>query len=284
MANLIVRKEDGSLLFDTDKIAYGLVKSGYLSYIESWSRYVCTSSACKKDPSWGGNWSASGPADAMYGFTVVGAKSPIVFITGGGALAGTKVVGDSMTFYYGGASLDSKFYCFDLMRDGGAGPALRTYKTDGTLTFNSRQAPLNVIANISPPGKGGGANSNIPGWSVTAYAGGYNSVQGNIIKSSVTIPIPGEGEVAAFLPWSRAVTCAARVIVNMPYQCALTEGCAGLVGGVKFEFIISAETTWGQLLNSSIPSESPLFRDIPDIRPSALVIRTSGLPFPFSIG
>jgi len=43
MAELIVKKEDGSLLFDTDKISYGLIKSGHLAYAGNWNRYVCTS-------------------------------------------------------------------------------------------------------------------------------------------------------------------------------------------------------------------------------------------------
>lgn len=286
MANLIVRKEDGSLLFDTDKISYGLIKSGNLSYAENWSRYVCTSNACLKDPGWGGNWTGRDYGDQIFSFSVVGAKSPIVFITGGGCLAGTKVEGNVKTFFYGGtASASTKFYCFDLMREGGSGPALRTYRDDRTLTFNSRQVPLNIFQAVRAPERGNEySNFYIRGFYYTTYKGGYNWQSGNKVTSSVDIPILGAGEVAACLPWSRS--CGAEINNAFWYRMALTEGAFGGSGKITFQFTVASETTFGEVQPSSSPANPgvPFFLNIPTDRyPTALVIRTADLPFPFSL-
>ncbi|WP_426248361.1 hypothetical protein [Pseudomonas sp. TWR3-1-1] len=286
MAKLIVKKEDGSLLFDTDKISYGLIKSGHLAYAGNWNRYVCTSKACLKDPSWGGNWSGRDYGDQIFSFSVVGAKSPIVFITGGGCLAGTQVVGDVKTFFYGGtASVATKFYCFDLMREGGEGPALRTYRDDRTLTFNSRQVPLNVFQAVMAPARGNEySNYYIRGFYYTTYQGGYNRQVGEKVTSSVDVPILGAGEVAAFLPWSRS--CSADIEDGFSYRMALTEGAFGGMGKITFQFAIASETTFGEIMPTSTPANPsvPYFRNIPvDRYPTALVIRTEGLPFPFSL-
>lgn len=285
MANLTVRKEDGSLLFDTDKISYGLIKSGNLVSAGNWSRYVCTSNACRQDPGWGGNWTPQNFGDQVFSFSVTGARSPIVFITGGGCLAGTKVEGNVKTFYYSGtASVNTKFYCFDLMREGGSGPALRTYRDDSTLTFNSRQIPLDVFQTVRAPDRGDEYNFNIRGFYVTTYQGGYKWQGGNFVTSSVDIPIPGGGDVAACLPWSRA--CAAEINNGPYYRMALTEGAFGGSGKITFQFAIASETTFGEVQPSSSPANPgvPFFANIPTDRyPTALVIKTEGLPFPFEL-
>lgn len=286
MANLTVRKEDGSLLFDTNKISYGLIKSGNLVSAGNWSRYVCTSNACRQDPGWGGNWTPKNFGDQVFSFSVVGAKSPIVFITGGGCLAGTKVEGNVKTFYYGGtASASTKFYCFDLMREGGTGPALRTYRDDRTLTFNSRQVPLNIFQAVRAPDRGNEySNFYIRGFYYTAYQGGYNWQAGEFVTTSVDIPIPGGGDVAACLPWSRS--CAAEINDVLWYRMALTEGAFGGSGKITFQFAVASETTFGEVNPTSSPANRgvPFFANIPTDRyPTALVIKTEGLPFPFEL-
>lgn len=286
MAKLIVRKEDGTELFDTDKIAYGLVKSGAMVYMGNVNRFVCTTTQCRKDPSWGGNWTENGNyGDQTHGFTVTGAVNPIVFITGGGILIGHKTEGDVRTFTYTQASTNSKFYCFDLMRDAGSGPALRTWRDDGVLTFNSRQVPLNVVSAVRAPDRGAPMSNVRPfGWFFTVYAGGYNAGGvSNFPSSSVNIPLAGMGECAAFLPWSRAVTCAHENAST--YQLSLTEGCFGTATGITFTCGVG-RTSYGQVLPSSVPAyyQNPCFINIPiDRYPTALVIRTAGLPFPFEL-
>lgn len=285
MANLTVRKEDGIVLFDTDKISYGLIKSGNLIAAGNWNRYVCVSNACLQNPSFGGNWTTANYGDKIFSFSVAGAKSPIVFITGGGCLAGTKVEGDVKTFYYGGtASVNTKFYCFDLMREGGSGPALRTYRNDSTLTFNSRQVPLNIFQAVRAPDRGTEFNFNIRGFYNTTYQGGSNSQSGDFVTSSVDISIPGGGDVATFLPWSRS--CNADIRNSFYYRMALTEGCFGGSGKITFQFAVASETTFGEIQSSSTPADTgrPFFSSIPvDRYPTALVIKTAGLPFPFEL-
>lgn len=304
MAGLVVRKEDGSLLFDTSKIAYGLIKSGYMTYQGNWNRWVCTSQACRKNPSWGGNWTETGNySDSAHGFSVTGAINPIVFIVGGGVLTGTTISGNTRTFLYADASPQSKFYCFDLMRDGGTGAALRTFKDDGVLTFNSRQPPLDVDYTLTAPARGTAINPGgvpNPTWFRSAYAGGTNvrfnsySIRGSTyyssVRSTVTLPVSGAGECAAYLPWSRGLTAALSETTqvyegNPTLGIGLTEGCYGGSSSVTFTFTVG-RTTSGSLDPFVTPValgvNGVIFRDIPiDRFPTALVIRTAGLPFPF---
>lgn len=159
----------------------------------------------------GGNWEERGNYnDQVFGFSVANVTAPIVFIVGHGVFAGTSKAGNVTTFNYSDASAGTKYYCFDLMKDGGAGPALRTYKEDGTLTFNSRQSPLNIVAAVRAPDPGPRQGV----WHALVYTGGYNErYNGTLtpygrtsyasVRSSVDIPLVGMGEVAAFLPWSR---------------------------------------------------------------------------------
>lgn len=291
MAGLIVRKEDGSILFDTQKITYGLVKSGYMEHQGMYPRFVCVSNACKKDPSWGGNWEERGNYnDQVFGFSVANVTAPIVFIVGHGVFAGTSKAGNVTTFNYSDASAGTKFYCFDLMKDGGAGPALRTYKEDGTLTFNSRQSPLNIVAAVRAPDPGPRQGV----WHALVYTGGYNErYNGTLtpygrtsyasVRSSVDIPLVGMGEVAAFLPWSRGVGCAFSTFTefNYPVGVSVTESCFGGNSKITFSCAIS-RTTMGDLSPTSVPM-TICFRDIPvDRFPTALVIKTANLPFPFT--
>lgn len=298
MANLTAYKNTGEILFDTNLIAYGLIKSGYMAYFNSWTRKTLKTGNI--DPTWGGNWNPTVQvatpnfADQIHGFTVYNAISPIVFLVGSGVLAGTAVSGNATTFYYSCASTDTRFYCFDLMADTlGGSTALKTWDTSGRITFNSLQPPLNVIAAVQAPGAGTVAPN---GRWFNTYAGGANrqrQAAGNSggtvyvgqADSYVDIALGGE-EYAAYLPWSRSCT------INDLYPAiggfdnfavyAGAEGAYGRVGGITFMFGASAGTT------TSRPSvagyNSPVtYSNLPlDRFPVALVIRTSNLIFPYN--
>lgn len=289
MAQLIVRKEDGSILFDTSKISYGLIKSGYMSLIENWGRYVLTQGA---DPTFGGNWyQDNSRLDPVYGFSVAGAKSPIIFIVGKGVVAGTKIAGDTMTFLYTCADANTKFYCFDLMVDKGTGPKLKCYNDQGVLTFNSIQAPMNVITAVTPPNVG--TSGAYGGTVLTAYAGGTNQIiRGDLTERSpsfhsiLDIPIAGGGEVAAFLPWSRSFTGIQRlgIVENVPIIYSHAEGCYGGQNKVTFMFGVAGTTTQGNDSPTVAPEVLACYRSVfNEPKPTALVIRTAGLPFPFTL-
>lgn len=287
-----VTKDTGELLFDTDFICYGLVKSGYLSYQETWSRKTLKSA--QLDPNQGGNWTdstvtydASHKADSLYGFTVSNWLSPIVFITGSGCLNGTYVAGNAMTFLYSNADASTKFYCFDLMSDNIAGsPYMKTRNASGFIPFNSLQPPLNVVYTIqapAPPPITGGRYG-------FTYAGGYNynlnsgpANEYNLSRlvSRIDIPLGAGYEYAAYLPWSRSVGIydASDLGGNPAYaQYGGSEGAFGGVGSMSFIFGASAGTT-----TSRPPTTNTHFFNLPvDRFPLALVIRTNNLPFPYN--
>ncbi len=225
----------------------------------------------------------------MFGFTVAGAKSPIVFITGSGCLSGVSRSGDSITFIYANADANTKFYCFDLVADNIVGsPYLKTYDDSGNITFNSLQPPLNVIASIKAPGP----PSSFNGWHATTYEGGFNSVRRYSSASSfasidsiVNIQLSTNSEYAASLQWARSagVFHKEQEFLGI-YIYSVSEGAFGRVGGISFMFGASGATT--NQYNDK-PGASPYFpasfRNIPTDRlPLALVIETTGLPFPYN--
>jgi hypothetical protein len=293
MSNLLVYKDTGELLFDTNLISYGLVKSGYMVYLQSWTRKFLKSA--QLDPNQGDNWtlttatSDQGAGDQIYGFTVYNAISPIVFITGSGCLVGSSVSGSSITFYYTNASTSTRFYCFDLMADTLAGSTfLKTWDTTGRITFNSLQPPLNVIAAIQAPGPGG---TDAQGRYLTCYAGGYNvqreaqagSQYACKLDSRVDIAIGGD-EYAAYLPWSRSVAINDLWGNNaFPYVAySGSEGVYGYAGGITFMFGATGGTTqsYPSVSGQTVPAS---FQNLPTDRyPVALVISTAGLIFPYN--
>lgn len=294
MANFVATKDTGELLFDTNKVVYGLVKSGYMSIQNSWSRRALRSA--QLDPSNGANWTQSGyvtpggdAGDDMYGFTIVGAVSPIVFIVGSGCLQGQIRSGDTITFMYSAASTNTRFYCFDTMRDNIAGsPYMKTWDVNGVMTFNSLQPPLNVIGAVQAPAPP--VANDIYGRKTLTYDGGItvrrkSSYATPQVDCVVTVPLTAGIEYAAFLPWSRICTIY-DTSPNSPSvgpidAYGVSEGCYGGVGGVNFIFGISGGTTMlAQTGNSfSVPVS---YANIPvDRFPQAIVISTAGLPFPF---
>lgn len=287
-----VRKETGELLFDTDYICYGLVKSGYMSYQETWGRRTLRSA--NLDPNNGANWfpvtvtyNPAHKTDSLYGFTIYNSISPIVFIVGPGCLNGTSISGNALTFHYSNADTSTKFYCFDLMANNIPGsPYLKTWDVNGVMTFNSLQPPLNVVYTIQappPPAPSGGRY-----W--TTYVDGYNyslnttandQYNWSRLISRIDIPLGAGIEYAAYLPWSRSVGIFDAYNLggspaNMQY--GGVEGAFGGVGNMSFIFGASAGTT-----NAIPPATFTHFFSLPvDRFPVALVIKTNNLPFPFN--
>lgn len=286
---LISRKPDGSLLYDTRNISYGLVKSGYLSFMGNWRRLRLR--GINVDPNIGSSWTNSGvPGDDQFGFILDNPQSPIVFLVGRGVVTGVSVSGSTKTFLYAGASASTKFYCFDLMRDDGlSGPALKArQEATGVLTFLSRQNPLNVVASIRAPNPG---PSDAYGRPVTTYSGGRNeriaylSQSGSaILHSVVDISLDAGSEYAAFLPWSRSCGVIDSYTLPSVYTTTygLAEGACGRAGGISFFFAPPGRTT-EQDWPANSASFGYSFHSLPTDRfPSALVIKTAGLPFPFN--
>lgn len=297
MSNLTAYKDTGEILFDTNLIAYGLVKSGYMTYLQSWSRRELRSN--NLDPTQGGNYTpvnvTGDPTftDALYGFTVNNPISPVVFITGPGCLNGTQLSGSSMTFFYSNATSATRFYCFDLMADIYPGSTfLKTWDTTGRITFNSLQPPMNVIAAVQAPGAG--ALDRFNHYS-TCYAGGYNTRQPELgpangnrrprLYSTVDIPLNGGIEYAVYLPWSRTVKINDMFDFN-GFSSSTTysgqEGAYGRAGGISFMFGPSAGTSHGLLFTSGYAPPCS-FELLPvDRFPVALAINTASLIFPYN--
>lgn len=287
MSQLIVTKSDGTLLFDTSKITYGLVKSGYLAYSSSWTRRILKSA--QLDPTDGNNWTVSTSVndqtryDQMWSFTVTNAKSPIVFIVGSGCLNGSTTSGTSITYHYSNASTSTKFYCFDLMADNMTGsPYLKTFNTSGVLTFNSLQPALNIAGTSIPPGPTAPSGS----YGVqNAYDGGYffsrfvnSDPQSDKQDCRFDVALTAGVEYAAHLPWSRGATTVDSQ-GSTPMMYAVIEGVFGRTGGITFLFGASAGTT---VSTGVAPRPSGWYNVPSSPRPQALIITTANLPFPFN--
>lgn len=288
MSSLIVTKDTGELLFDTRKICYGLVKSGYLIANETWPRKYLRSS--NLDPNHGGSYQDSFRAgDQLFSIGVSNARSPIVFIVGKGCLQGTWRSGDYVAYLYSAADAGTRAYVFDLMADNLPGsPFLKTYTDQGVCTFNSLQPPLNIVATIGAPGPGAPDRF---GRYPAPYAGGWWEVirhqtaavdpQAHFVTN---IGLAGGVEYAVCLPWSRAGTGFwAQDLTGVNGQAiGMSEGAYGRVGGISFIFGPAGATTQISLASNqySIPGS---IGGLPvDRYPQALVVRTANLPFPYN--
>lgn len=286
MSGLIVKLSDSSLLYDTRSISYGLVKSGYLTYVENWRQLRLR--GINVNPNIGSSWVDQGvPGADQYGFTLENPKSPIVFIVGKGVATGVKKSGDAGTYLFAEADANTKFYCFDLMKDDGiTGPGLRTRSPGGVLTFKSSQVPLNIIAAITAPPPGTPSRLGRP---MTTYEGGRNEriryqtrYSCASVHSVVDIPLGSGTEYAVFLPWNRSCgiidTYAYNTLGGDIYGVA--EGAYGRVGGISFFFATPGKTTSDQWFGQDVDISYHLLPT--DRYPTALVIKTAGLPFPFN--
>jgi hypothetical protein len=288
-AGLKVYKGDDELLFNTDNITFGLLKSGYLEFLLSWPRLDYKSN--NLDPGSGSSYSESSFVDAIHGFSVTGAVAPIVFINGPGISCGSSKSGDTTTFYYIASSPATKFYYFDTMRDTLSGAGLKCYDESGVLTFNSLQYPLNVIEVISAPAPPtptvyNGINQyTVP--FVGAAKAGKRFINSGVYYcvASVFISV-GSGDYATSTTFSRSFGQGIMDSMSVPgtpfpaysYQQAHMDGAYGSSGGIYFMSCDAARTTM-------YPNTSAYNRyySIPTDRyPQALVIQTDGLPFPFN--
>lgn len=283
-AGLIAKDQNDNLLFNTSNITYGLVKSGNLSFIENWRRLELR--GINLDPSKGSSWTDSSRlGDNQYGFSVSNAISPIVFIVGKGVSTGFQISGNTHTYMYAGGDANTKYYCFDLMRDDGVnGPGLKTRDINGNITFNSRQTPLNVVTAITAPVPGAlGAN----GKPLLTYVGGRNerinyqtASQSAVVQCIVDIALDGGVEYASFLPWNRGCGCITEGVQGGGSRLfGVSEGSYGRVGGISFIFSPPGRQTE----QDYTPYAYTSYESIPSVRPTALVIKTTNLPYPFTL-
>ncbi|EKT4528862.1 hypothetical protein QEM33_001418 [Pseudomonas putida] len=288
-AGLKVYKENGQLLFDTEKITYGLLKSGYLSFQVNWPRLYHRSA--QLPPNEGSSYAESSITDAVHGFSVTGAVAPIVFITGSGISCGSSKSGDTTTFYFIGASPSTKFYYFDTMRGTLTGAGLKCYDESGALTFNSLQYPLNIVDTISAPPPpppmtvNGVTVYGVPFVGATKAATRFINSGPYYCVASVFIAV-GSGEFAASTTFSRSFGQGAMENMSAPgspfparsSMQAHMDGAYGAAGGIYFMACDAARTT--MLLSNTATTT---YFDIPTDRyPQALVIKTDNLPFPFN--
>lgn len=286
-AGLIARSSSDELLFDTRNISYGLVKSGNLTYVENWRRLRLR--GINVDPNIGSSWVERGvPGDNQWGFTISNSVSPIVFLVGKGVVTGVKVVdANTKTFLFACADQNTRYYCFDLMReDGLTGPGLITRDVNNKVTFNSRQVPLNVVAAITAPVYGPLDSFGRP---IVTYVNGRNELiqHGGISSEGIThcvvdIPLDAGTEYAAFLPWNRSCGVISDVTGTNRWDIyGVSEGAYGRTGGMSFMFGPPGRTTedeWTQTRQTYVS-----YHLLPvDRYPTALVIKTTNLPFPLN--
>ncbi|MBF8746912.1 hypothetical protein [Pseudomonas monteilii] len=289
-AGLKVYKEDGNLLFDTEKITYGLLKSGYMSLITTWPRLEYRSADL--DPSSGSSYAESSFVDGIHGFSVTGAVAPIVFINGRGISCGSSKSGDTTTFYFTGASTATKYFYFDTMRNTLNGAGLKCFSEAGELTFNSLQYPLNIRQGINAPAPPTPTSLNGHLHYTQVFAGASRSgvkFAGSTMYSLVSevfIPIAA-GNYATNTSFSRSIgqgLMDSEPIPGTPFpargnQQNHFDGAYGASGGIYFMAMEAPRTTmyWGT------PVSYNRFFDIPTDRyPQALVISIDNLPFPFN--
>lgn len=276
-------KEDGSLLFDIDRISYGLLKSGYLNLVDRWGRYYIRS--VNLPPADESSWTYRSLLDPICGITVSDSVSPIVFLVGDGKPCGETVSGNTRTLYFQGCTPNTKAFVFDLMRDVGERTGMECYDAAGRVSFTTGMPPLNIIATVDPPPINPPASSNTD-IRMTPYSGGANETSGRAWsaedyaqpKGAVFVPV-ASGELAASLTFSRS--CGLNEGRDLTpagfYRLGASEGCGGSNGGVRFFFSPAVATT-----STEFASQSTTWFDIPtDRQPQALVIRATDYPFPF---
>ena len=283
MSGLIVRKEDGSLLFDTNLITHGLVKSGYLQPDEIWYRYYLN--GINVDPNLRSSWTqGTSGGDQMFSITVQNAVNPICFIVGKGTLQGTARSGNTVKFYYAAASTNTKIYVFDLMNDTAPGnpPWLKARRSDGSISFNSMQVPLNIAYAIGAP-----APSELDRF---GHRQPYDGCRWDFIRADGTnssmvwdavadIPLEANVEFAAFINFTRG--CSGWFTENALRLIGMSEGAYGRVGGISYMFSMAGETTDQRANTNTIPGCSVAGLGT-DLYPTALVVRTANLPFPYN--
>lgn len=293
-------KEDGTQMFDAQFISYGLRRSGFMTLINTLPRYRFRSPGL--DPNDPGSYAQTAPMDPVYGFSVAGVVAPIVFIEGIGRFAGTSFDNGVTTFMYSLANENTKFFYFDTMRDFVIGAGLKTFRdTPGNeLTFNSAMVPLDIDHSISYP---------LPGPAYPAGSTFYaqplgptglkswirptgNPSHASCMAIKVNIDL-GPYTYAAVSSFGRVWGQGRQDNMSTPIDpgaergealvasMSASDGVFGRQGGIT---IIAADAVRTSM-NGWNTYGAGVYWDVPiDRIPTALVIRSDVLPFPYSVG
>lgn len=296
-AGLKVLKDTGEFFFDTTKISYGLLKSGYLADSgQNWYHLIYRSA--QLDPNDRSSWTQSDIYDRVFSFSVSGAVAPIVFINGPGISVGESYANGVTTFLFIHANASTKFFYFDTMRNTLSGPGLKCYDENGTLTFNSLQTPLNIINTLTAPAPPAPTSSGGRLHYTHIYNGATmqyeNAPSTNYwpLVDKIFVPI-GSGNFATSTTFGRSFVMGyfdnfrpfppgwpnnTKVSAYSNQQNG-TEGSYGGNGGIYWIAREGPCTTeyWGAPLTYNRYTNLPV-----DRFPSALVINIDSLPFPFN--
>lgn len=285
------RLDTGELLFDTNYLTYGLVKADFMEEVRYWPRWSLSS--IDLNPNDPASYSQTQALDPIYGFSVVGAVSPIVFIQGSGVEYGSSKLGDVTTYYFAKAGPGTKYFCYDRMQDFGPSAGLKTFADDeaNTLTFNSIQPPLNIVAFLTPPAP---ARNSLGNYShvYTGASKNFSRAPGvtkgtAYLTDSFSMPV-GTAGYAASITFSRTYSIGRHdtsppraAAPNMAASSYLggMEGCFGTATGVTF-IAIDAPRTQMIVGSNAIPTQ---YGDVPSLLPNALVIKADALPFPYDV-
>ncbi|BCD88071.1 hypothetical protein PSm6_44780 [Pseudomonas solani] len=273
-AKLLTYLPSGALQMDSSRVTFGLRKSGNLVFAYRDYKLIQRSIG-------GDVWIPWTQYDDVYSCTFE-AVAPVLFLHGPGARAYMTRNGNQWTFYFAGASVETRFYMFDFMIDTGTGPALITRTPEGAVTFNSRQWPMNVVANVVPAVPPPPIGNPTPPWgrNYPAYTGGTFEV---LAAQSSTFEwivsrwhyqmTPGR-LYAASLQWSRgAMMVGGEYTYNRAWN--VIEGAYGNVGSMSFWFTTLPGTKFGY------EYVTERFYNVPTRLPAAQVIDVTDLPFPY---
>lgn len=299
--SFVAYKEDGSKLFETQYISYGLIRSGYMQYIKSLPTYILRSA--QLDPTDESNYRETPDVDPVYGFSVAGAVAPLVFIEGTGKYVGASYDNGVTTFMYMYASANTKFFYFDTMRNFPIGAGIKTFRdTPGNeLSFNSAMVPLDIDHSVFFPPVPPQVHPSLPRFVYVPFEGGSLSwtrpVEGGSYNAYITVkrfwPL-GPYRYAAMPTFSRAFGNGRMDSMDIPMDPnvsqrgtsfiasgASSDGAYGMEGGIMFLAIDAFRRSYIPVNNFGPMS----YWDVPrDRLPQVLVIRSDILPFPYSVG
>lgn len=280
-AGLQAFKEDGTQLFDTNYITYGLLKSGPLNFDRYWGFHVHRSAQLNPADESSYEYRLSTP-DPICSITVYDSISPIVFVAGQGAPCGEITSGNAKTFFFRGVEPGARAYVFDLMRSLGSGAGMEVFNEYGQLTFTTDMPSLNIVQAITapPPSPPYDGFPDIPNGPIYIGGGTYqrpknwSESQPNELIGYIDIP-HGHGDSAAYINFTRGCAYGNG---STNFIAGAQEGCGGGVNSVRFFFGFAAATT-----TRIAPNRSTTFWDIAyDRQPTALIIRCSDYPYPFN--
>ncbi|WP_312537717.1 hypothetical protein [Stutzerimonas nitrititolerans] len=257
--------ETGKNLVDSDYVTFGLIKSGYMTYLTSVERM-------QRIYQNNNDYYPTGVFDSIHGFSVT-AEAPIVFVSGRAILQQIIRTGNTFTYWYAHASPSARYYVFDPMRDMGPGSAkMRLWDDVGVCTLDTAMPFMDIEGSRTAtlPSKVNGVPD---GW--RGYAGGTTALLPNSSLLDL-LSIPVGGDCAVSNQWSRAMFHTAG---NPTVQISAKEGAYGEGGNLVFAMATEA----GCHIN---PFHKAYFTwtffDIPTARlPSASYIDASTLPLPF---